>query len=95
MRLEVMDGKGKRYWGASKHAVEMFIDRDKFSTEDNWKGAMISLLKMMNKATFVCYEERDIMAEIYTYKNWIFVTKESTIVTVYEKKGSKYERKIS
>lgn len=89
---EKPDNFGTRIWGCSKHSIEQFIERNKFLGENDYRLAIITMLKMMNKAVFLCYEERDIFAEIYTYGSWIFVTKESTIVTVYEKKGSKFEK---
>ena len=82
---------GQKMWGASTHAITRFIERNRFMKEGDYKHAISVMLDMMSKAVFLCYENRGKMAEIYNYKNWIFITKDSTIVTVYEKKGSIYE----
>lgn len=95
MRLEIAENHGLKVWGASKHAIEQFIDRNKFLGQQDFKQAIITMLKMMNKAVFLCYDEKYNMAEIYNYGNWIFCTKESTIVTIYQKKGSIYEHLIN
>lgn len=93
MRFDETFNKGEKTWGCSYHSITQFIDRNKF-VQDH-KEAIMTLLKMMNNAIFLCYDKRDKIAEIYTNGNWIFVTKESTIVTVYEKRGSIYEHLIA
>jgi hypothetical protein len=95
MRFELSINQGEKVWGCSTHAIEQFIERNKFLTKSDFNHAMDTLVTMMRKAVFICYEARDKVAEIYTYGKWVFIAKESTIVTVYEKKGSKYEKRIA
>lgn len=94
MKFEVSPNKGERIWGCSKHAVEQFLERNRFLQKDDYKTALYTILKMMNKAIFVTYDLEQ-NSDIYTYGSWIFVCKESTVVTVYQRKGCKWEHLIS
>lgn len=89
MKFEVTKNKGERVWGASSHAIKRFIEKNKFLDKNDYRQAVYSLLKMMNKAVFVTYDSEQ-YSDIYTYGSWVFVCKESTIVTVYEKKGCRW-----
>lgn len=93
MQFEITENKGERVWGASTHAVNRFIDKNKFLQEDDYKTALYSMLKMMNKAILVTFDLEQ-NSDIYTYGSWIFVCKESTIVTIYPRKKSKWEHLI-
>lgn len=93
MNFEIAGNKGERYWGASSHAIEMFIERNRFLTEDDWRDATITLLKMMNNATYLC-RDLDQDSDVYASESWILICKDSTIVTVYPKKDSKWRRFI-
>jgi hypothetical protein len=86
----ICEKKIGKVWGCSYHVVKQFVERNKFI--NTYNEAMEEILKMMEKATFVCYEKRDKMAEIWTSGKWIIITKESAIVTIYKKKGSKFEK---
>jgi hypothetical protein len=93
MQLEISEKKGERIWGCSTHVVDRFIQKNRFLKNSDYRTALFTLLKMMNKATLVCYD-LDQDSDIYTYGSWIMVCKESTIVTVYPKKGSKWAHLI-
>lgn len=92
MQLEISENKGERKWGCSKHSIEQFMLRNKFCKD--YKTAIITILKMIDKATFVCYDFQQ-SSDIFTYKNWVFVCKESTVVTIYPRKGCKWEHLIN
>jgi hypothetical protein len=94
MKLEVSQNKGERIWGCSKHAIEQFLERNRFLSKDDYKIALYTILKMMNKAIFVTFDLEQ-NSDIYTYGSWVFVCKESTVVTVYQRKGCKWEHLIS
>jgi hypothetical protein len=87
MNFEVSDNKGSRVWGCSKHAIEQFLERDKFCK--GYREAIVTMLKMIEKANFVTYDLQQ-GSDIYHYKNWVFVCKESTVVTIYPAKTSKW-----
>jgi hypothetical protein len=93
VNFEISENKGERIWGASSHAIEQFISRNKFLNKNDYRASVVTMLKMMNKATLLTYDLEQ-NSDIYVYGSWIFVCKESTIVTVYEKKNSKWEHMI-
>jgi hypothetical protein len=93
MKFEYSENKGERQWGASVHAVKQFIERNRFFTEENYRYAHETIIEMINKATLVTYDMEQ-NSDIYYYGSWIFVCKDSTIVTIYERKGSKWEHLI-
>jgi hypothetical protein len=92
MNLQVSDNKGERVWGCSKHAIEQFLERDKFVK--TYRQAIMTMLKMIDKAVFITYDLQQ-GSDIYYHKNWVFVCKESTIVTIYQKQGCKWEHLIN
>lgn len=85
---------GSTVWECSTHAICQFIERNKFLSHDDWEAATSMILDMIEKAIFIAHETRDRIAEVWVYGQWIFVTKESTVVTAYPKKGSKFEKLI-
>jgi hypothetical protein len=90
MRFEVGNNKGERIWHCSTHVLDQFRTRNKFLKTALNREVRRTLLNMMNKAVLVTYDLEQ-NSDIYNYGSWIFVCKESTIVTVYEKKGSRWE----
>lgn len=91
MNLELSENKGTRVWGCSKHSIEQFLERDKFCKD--YRQAIVTILKMIDKATFICFDLEQ-NSDIYFYKSWVFVCKESTVVTIYPKKGCKWSKLI-
>ena len=85
MNFKITENKGERIWGASKHSISQFIERNRFLTDNDYREALFTLLNMMEKATFVCFDLKQ-NSDVYTYGSWVFICKESTIVTVYTKK---------
>lgn len=79
-----------RDWRTSYHVIERFIEKNKFLDNSNWGKACREVIKMMDEAILITYDY-DTMADIYSYKSWILVCQESTIVTIYPKKGSRWE----
>jgi len=92
MNFEISENKGERVWGASKHAIERFLEKDKFCKD--YRQAIITILKMVSKSNYVCFDFEQ-GSHIYHYKAWVFVCKESTVVTVYPSKGSKWEHLLN
>lgn len=91
--FEEREGKGERIWGATTHAIERFIEKNKFIEEGDFRTAIRTMLKMVDKATYITFDEEQ-HSHILYYGAWIFVTKESSIITVYPRKGSRWERLI-
>jgi hypothetical protein len=94
MKFEYSDNKGERVWGASSHAIDRFMEKNKFIQPGDYRNAIVTMLKMMNKASLLTYDT-DKNSDVYYYGSWIFICKDSTIVTVYPKKGSRWERYIN
>lgn len=94
MKLEVNQDKGQRIWGASRHAISRFIEKNKFIEEGDYRTAIKQILKMMNEAVFVTYDLEN-NSEIFVNGSWIFVCNSCTVITVYKKKNCKWEHLIN
>lgn len=98
--LEQSINKGAVYFEFTKHAVERFKERCNFVRTN--AEAFPILENMIEKAIYIkseWYLDKEnaiqVLQDVFHYKNWIFIVKESVVITIFESKESRYTHLIN